>query len=70
MTQMPDFRRLAAECRIYAARCSIPAHAAALIDAAEIYERRADEAEAIGAGVAATPIRFVARGERETREHV
>jgi hypothetical protein len=70
MTQVPDFRRLAAECRIYAAQCSIPTHAAALIDAAEIYEKRAAEAVAVSAGVAATPIRFVARGERETRERV
>jgi hypothetical protein len=69
MTQAPDFRRFAAECRIYAARCSIPAHAAALIDAAEIYEKRAADAEAITAGLVAH-IRPVPYSEHKTQRRV
>jgi hypothetical protein len=63
MTQASDFRRLAAECRLYAARCSIPGHAAALIVSAEIYEMRAAEAEA-------APISLIVRRERETPRRV
>jgi hypothetical protein len=69
MTETPDFRELAASCRAYAARCAIPARAAALIDAAVLYEKRAAEAEAMTAG-AATPVRFVARGERVAERRV
>jgi hypothetical protein len=82
MTEVLDFRRLAAECRLYAARCSIPAHAAALIDSAEIYEMRAAEAEALAAAkpklrfgeagrsaTEAAPIGLVAHDEREAHRH-
>jgi hypothetical protein len=64
MTETPDYRKLAASCREYAARCAIPARAAALIDAAVLYEKRAADVEAMSAGGAA-PIRLVPRGERE-----
>jgi hypothetical protein len=69
MTKASDFRKLASECRQYAARCSIPAHAAALIDTAQIYEARAAEAEALSPGGPA-PVHLVARSERETFRRV
>jgi hypothetical protein len=69
MTETPDYRKLAESCREYAARCAIPTRAAALIDAAVLYEKRAAEAEAMTAG-AAGPIRFVARGQREAYRSV
>jgi hypothetical protein len=69
MIKASDFRKLATECRQYAARCSIPAHAAALIDTAQIYEARAAQAEALSAG-ATVPVRLFALGEREAPQRV
>jgi hypothetical protein len=69
MTETPDYRELAADCRAYAARCAIPAHAAALLEAAVIYERRAAEAEADAARDVA-PIRPVPRAGREASPRV
>jgi hypothetical protein len=54
MTSATDYRRFASECRRFAARSAIPAHAAILREIAETWERRARDAKDAAAARAAT----------------
>jgi hypothetical protein len=55
MTSAAEYRRLADECRRFAARSAIPEHAAILREIAETWEQRAQEAEPAPAADAAAP---------------